>query len=368
MTGRAEIERRLNRAADAVERSCWASINDSTVRIAGTAAQLDELRDFYAPYYRLLDGAPADATAEILVWVCEGQRDSTAAITDMRVFLRASRPTIVDEHFTLFVRPVTGIEVVCDRATGRILLCGERATEVALQARTLVRDQIFRQLEKREGSVVFHASAIELGGVGVAFAGARNSGKTVSLLAFLSTRSANLVSCDRVKLCTDQDRATITMTGMPARCNIHRVTLKRDPFLRPLAHEASIRYDREGKTLVDAKSVVQLAGVAQIAAAPLGVVVLPEIVPGRASFSFERVDDRDEVRRLMRANVMEGSRKDRHVHWLGWVPDPPTTLAERIEGALDGLAERVKVVRVRAGYESYVKAIEDGSFDPLAVV
>ncbi len=255
---------------------------------------------------------------------------------------------------------------MCDRLSGRILLCGQRATEVGLQARTLVRDQVFRQLEKRDGSVVFHASAIELNGVGVAFAGARNCGKTASLLAFLSRRKANLISCDRVKLCAKK-RGAIAISGMPARCNIHRMALERDPFLRPLVCARSVRYDRDGKALVDARSLVGLAGVGQVAAAPLGVVVFPEVLSDRESLSCEWLEDRDELRRLMRENVMEGSRNDRHVHWLGCVPDPPVTLAERIERVLDGLGESVKCVRVRAGYERYVKAIGDGSFDPLAL-
>ncbi len=102
MSDRTEIEHRLVHAADAVERSCWASIQDSTVRIAGDASQLDALRDFYAPYYRLLDGAPEHTKTEILLWVCEGRQDSVRAVTDMRVFLRASRPIFVDERFTLF--------------------------------------------------------------------------------------------------------------------------------------------------------------------------------------------------------------------------------------------------------------------------
>jgi hypothetical protein len=357
-----QIDRRLSRALGAAEHSLWASVHGSTVRIAGPAAQLDRLRHFYAPYYELRHDSASDADVEIVV-CSEWHNDDRSAITDMRVFLRPSKPTVVGERFACFSRPVTGIEVVCDRASGRILLKGRRATEVALQGRTLVRDQVFRQIEKLMGSVVFHASAIELEGLGVAFVGARNCGKTASLLAFLSKRRANLVSGDRVKLCA-ADNETITMAGTPARCNIHRVALMHDPLLQSIASNSSVRYDREGKALVDAKSIVQSAGVKLLPAARLDVVMFPKIIPGPEPIHVERLTDSEEVKRLMRHNVIEGTRKDRHVHWLGLIPDPPSTLAERIEHVLERLG-RIAFVRVSGGYESYVRAIEGGLLDRL---
>lgn len=156
------------------------------------------------------------------------------------------------------------------------------------------------------------------------------------------------------------------MRGMPARCNLHRITIETDPFLRPIANGR--RYDAEDKCLVDIADIVRLAGTSHVGSTNLRLVVLPRLSDEHRGVDVEVVTDPDRARSQVAAQLMEGMPVDKHVHWLNFFPDANVSLRARLDAVLRQITSDVVVIRVRSNYRDYVDAIRAGSFDPFTYV
>jgi hypothetical protein len=342
------------------------AIDEQQVTLTSESYDLTRIRDFYRPYYDLLAGPAARPVAVVHV-ACSGARAGEEPVLAMGRYLAGSSPsvqTVNGRQVELFARPVDDVRIRVDRAAGRIDVLGDHPVHVDLQVRTLVRDQLLGQLERARGWVVFHAAAVCRDDVGVAFMGDRNAGKTTSLIALMSTGQWDFLSGDRVKLLPDA--TGLQMRGMPARCNLHRVSIERDPFLQPLA--AGRRYDAEDKCLIDVAELTTLAGVGHRAGARLRVLVLPTLHPRYGQLTWRVVTDATSARRLVAAQLMEGTPVDKHRHWLNYLPDQAATLTHRLGRVLDALVGSVTVVTVESSYARYVEAIRAGEFDPCSFV
>jgi hypothetical protein len=342
-------------------------VDTDQVELTADGYDLRHTQEFYHPYYELRPGPASRPIAAVHV-ACSGLRADDRPELAMLQYLAStqSRPEITADGRTVevFARPVPDLRIRMDRPARRIEIQGDHPVHVELQLRTLLRDQLLGQLEKARGWVVFHAAAVCRDGVGVAFMGDRNAGKTTSLVALMSTGRWHFLSADRVKLRPADDG--VAMRGMPARCNIHRIALENDPFLRPLARGR--RYDAEDKCLVDVADLTGLAGVLQHAAAPLRVLVLPRLDPQRRGLRTRVVTDAFTIRDLVAAQLMEGTAVDKHRHWLHYLPDSSGTLGDRLDRVLGVLARSVTVVTVDSSYHDYVDAIRSGKLDPLRYV
>jgi hypothetical protein len=341
----------------------YASVGDQTVMLTADGYDLRRPQAFYRPYYELTIEKPAGTPLVHVHVRCTGRSADAPPVTAMGKYLEPSDP----QHITsspdglVFPRPVPDVTVRVSRKDKRIDIVGDHPTHVELQTRTLVRDQLLGQLEKLAGWVVFHAAAVQRAGAGVAFLGHRNAGKTSSLIALMSTGKYDFLSGDRVKLRLAASGPE--MRGMPARCNLHRIALETDPFLRPLA--AGRRYDAEDKCLVEVGDLTRLAGVDHVAGADLRALVLPNLSAGHRGVRAEVLTDADAIRRHLLEQVMEGTPADKHVHWLHYMPDTAVSLDARLRCVADQIVDKVPVIAVRSNYHEYVEAIRAGSFDPL---
>jgi hypothetical protein len=326
------------------------------------------MQDFYHPYYRFAEDRPADGVVASVVIRCSGSAADSEPTTSMLSYLMPTPPDGVrigsspDE--VVFQRPVPDVTVRVLRSLRRIEIGGDHPVHVELQVRTLVRDQLLGQLEKLDGWVVFHAAAVHRDGVGIAFMGERNAGKTSSLIALMSTGNYDFLSADRVKLRPAE--GSPQMRGMPARCNLHRIALETDPFLRPIADGR--RYDAENKCLVDIADIARLAGVDHVGSTNLRLVVLPHLSEEHRGVEVEVVTDPDRGRSEVAAQLMEGMPVDKHTHWLNYFPDAGVSLQARLHAVLRQITSDVAVIRVRSNYHDYVEAIRAGSFDPFTYV
>ena len=308
-----------------------ATIDGETIELGSQGYDLERTRIFYQPYYELVPGrAAADPVATVQV-TCTGRGVGAVPVTDMRMYLEPTVAQVPGEGGDqVFPRPVADLLVRSSPARRSIQIGGDHPLHVELQVRTLVRDQLLGQLEKLHGWVVFHAAAVHLDGAGIAFMGNRNAGKTSSLIALMSTGRYDFLSADRVKLRLSDGYPQ--MRGMPARCNLHRIALENDPFLRPLAGGRT--YDFEGKCLVDVRDLTTLAGVRHVGSADLRLIVLPELSPQHEGLNVTVVRDSAEARRCVAEQLMEGTPVDKHVHWLHYFPDARASLPERLDSVL----------------------------------
>ena len=336
------------------------------VNFHSSEGDLDALRTFYRPYYELRSGIVPDAHLLVVALVSAGTSELRPSVTDMRVYLQPSEAVFHNRRYSLYIRPTTNIQVLVDRSERRIIVRAGNPVESNLQMRTLVRDQILRQIEKPDGSVVFHGSAVQKEGMGIAFMGPRNAGKTTSLLSFMAYQHYDFLSADRVKL--RSEAGGIAMVGMPARCNITRVALERDPFLKPIRERLHVAYDFEGKSLIEIGPIIELAGVRHVAGAWLRVIVFPELREDHVGLDVDVLNDPEEVKQQLEANVMEGTTLDKHVHWLHYFPDKRGDLQTRTQTVTAAVARTVRFLRVRASHGRYAAAVHSGAFDPWSFV
>lgn len=346
----------------------FATIGSETVEVSSDDYDLRRMQDFYHPYYRFTEDPPTDGAVASVQVRCSGSMADSTPTTSMLSYLLPTPSESVrigsspDE--LVFERPVPDVTVRMQRSTRHIEISGHHPVHVELQVRTLVRDQLLGQLEKLGGWIVFHAAAVQRDGVGIAFMGERNAGKTSSLIALMSTGKYDFLSADRVKLRPAED--SLGMRGMPARCNLHRITLETDPFLKPIAEGR--RYDAENKCLVDVADIVGLAGVDHVGSANLRLIVLPHLSEGHHGVDVEVVTDPGRARSEVAAQLMEGMPVDKHTHWLNYFPDAGVSLKARLDAVLKQIASGAAVIRVRSNYHDYVDAIRSGTFDPLTYV
>ncbi len=333
------------------------------MNLCGDRAALEELVRFYRPYYAFdripVEDPDVEVYANVVVASGAIPRDP---VTDMTVYLRRSSFAVVTPGIRYSKRPVTGIDVfVVDER--EVHLFAQDRTELALQLRTLVRDQLLQQVQKRNGAFMLHASAIERGGRGVLFVGERGAGKTTAALAFAARGDYNLVSSDRVALEVDLDK--VSGVGFPFRCNIHRIAFDSDPLAQLAASAGGfdIAADGEGKVLVPMDLLACVAGVEVRARFRLASIVLPVLEPTERGMTVCSVDGVENVADVLQRNELCGGENDRCVEWLGVFPDDYAGAAKTRRAVARAIAASATVVQVSAARSTLVGAIQTREFD-----
>lgn len=104
---------------------------------------------------------------------------------------------------------------------GKVLVSGGREVVIEPDAETLEEDlhpfltgPVLSVLLHQRGCFVLHASAVEIGGAGVAFMGAKGFGKS-TLAGYLKTRGHRLLSDDIVPLTSAAGGEILTIPGFP---------------------------------------------------------------------------------------------------------------------------------------------------------
>jgi len=348
--------------ADSADSQLCADYMSAGVNLFGDSAVLEQVADFLAPFYEFRPGHHPAAAVRVGILPFD-TGNPRAPELDMRRYVAASA---VEEDLglgrTLHLRPAGDVIVLVDRARGMILVGGSHPEELARQARLLIRDQLFGELERQAGFVIFHSSAVAANGDGVVFMGQRDSGKTTSMLALLAAGQHGFAGADRVKLRPGVDG--IEMIGVPGRCTLDPRVVATDPFVGQVADQLTER-THDGKIVIGHKKLSALAKVPPVPRATLRMIVAPEVTGRDESLRIEAAEDMAWSRQFLLANLMDGTKQDLMVPWLGWYSSATGPHRPAVAACADAVAARVPIVRVRGGYAQYRRALEE---DGLAIL
>jgi len=152
---------------------------------------------------------------------------------------------------------------IIDRARGIALFLASGADrEAKYQAHRLIREVLAKRREA-QGQVLFHAAAVEVGGVGVLIVGPRGAGKTTLTLGLIEHHQAQYVANDRVYF--GRDEAGFVVEPVPAIVRIGVGTCLRHHWLRPwLAGEHPLTQEQDQLTARSAWSQLAVAAPREI--------------------------------------------------------------------------------------------------------
>lgn len=337
-------------------RYCY-QLYDQKINFYANGPYLKDVARFYKPYYILQPEKFANPTLQVFIYVQPDARQKDNPITDMRVFLQESQAKPIGSGIDIFERPMTDIKVIMDREQHKIYIIGTDLAELNLQLRTFIRDQLFREIEKAHGSAVFHGAAVEKNGCAVIFMGARDAGKTSSLLLLVAEKKWNIVSFDRIKLQLTAD--SIQVTGLAARCNIHKIAIENTPFLSHLQAMMKISYDRENKILVPGEFLNQITSTSTTPYAQLCLLVLPQIRQDVAGVEQTLIQDRTKMRQILYENLMEGQPIDKHCYWFPYYSTPVDVIEKNVQTIVDKICDQINAIAIRATYANYIDAIKN---------
>lgn len=319
---------------------------------------LEGVKKFYEPYYLFDREEFTNPNLSIFVYVEEGSPQKSDPITRMLVYLDESEKVQVVENIIIHDRAQTGIRVMLDRVRNRIYVVGTDLQELNLQLRTFIRDQIFREIEKANGVIVFHGSAVEKNDQAIAFMGVRNSGKTSSLIGLLAFEKYNILSFDRIKLNVVEGK-DIKATGLVSRCNIHKIALETNPVLMPIQNRMNISYDDENKVLIPGDILSELTGTTTVPNSRLSLLVLPKIDNELSGMQMNVIEDEQFIRNVLEENLMEGNPEDKHRHWFHYYNTSAEIVQNQINNIIKVISKEVKAIEIRASYDTYMQAIKD---------
>jgi len=189
---------------------------------------------------------------------------------------------------------------------------------------------------------VLHASAVEIGGAGVAFVGGLGAGKT-TLAALMCSEGAALITDDAARLETRDDLVAV-----------HRGT--GELRLRAPAAVLAERVGGATRTTVDERIAVAARPI-ETPTAPLGAVVFPRWSPGAPGPVIRPMRKREALEALIRYPLVTGWRtpEPARVHFeasAALASRVPAFAAELPQGALEdesfGPALRERLVAARA--------------------
>jgi Phosphotransferase enzyme family len=282
-------------------------------------------------------------------------------------------PAVQDDERTMLL----------DAAHGWVLIAGSGSIEIvadpAAATRRLpllraVREIAAEAWRRYPGHLQLHAAALAVGDAVVLLAGAKNAGKTTSLVHALDRPGARLVANDRVGIRLDADR--VFVRGMPTIVSIRSGTLERFPALlhglpassfpwslndaewRAARNAADVPPNREHLRLSPARFAKQL-GRNLVAGGRLGAILICSLDPDLPKRSVTRLRPREA--RAALATCLYG----------GGAPRVEPTVIETLVGgvvaddlavSLDALAASIPVFECRLGPGAYDEPFDLGAF------
>ncbi len=180
----------------------------------------------------------------------------------------------------------------------------------------------------RAGDLPLHASSIAVGGVTLAFAGPRRSGKTSLLLHLLGATGVQFVSNDRLMV-EPRAGAAPMARGMPTIVTLREGTLDHAPAIRdrlrgrnyhslrsleecagPAPSDAPVDAPADRPTRLSAAQLCAGAEVRACAGGPLGAIVFPRVDPEADGVELRRLPLAESAARL-RASLLLASLPER---------------------------------------------------------
>lgn len=327
-----------------------------TVNVAtNTASVLDGLAAFYSPYYDMKPGGVDHPDATVMCQVRGGAAGPSDRVGDMRIY--RTRPSLTSSAHGCrsFRRPEVQLEIAIDDG-GCVTIAAPDALVVELQARVLLRDQLLQRFEHDAGAVIWHAAAVARRGRGVAILGERNAGKTTAMLALMARSGHDFVSADRVGIMATPPAPPVLL-GVPARANVHLVSLRPGEPLADLRVGVDAATAIDGKVLVDPAELAAHFGVGITASAQLDTVIVPRIDEAARS-QVARTQDPRHVRALLAGHVLgEANAANTHPHWLRHPAVSVETAGrsdDAVERVLADIAERCTVYEFTGDRSSYL--------------
>lgn len=292
------------------------AINGHEIALEGAEPIWAEIDRFFAPYYPV--STVAARHPEITISASVDGAETREPCVDLHRYVAPSTPEItgqIEQH-----RRPSGVTVTLDRANRHVTIVAGHPTELNLELRIMLRDQIFLPLERSAGAAMFHASCVQREGRAAFFMGEREAGKTTALLSTLSTGAYDIVASDRIKLWVDPASGELRLVGHPSNTNLHHRTVESDPLTRSLIDELRGRYDHEGKFSISTHRLAALAGCRLVPEASPALVVFPQILRTSDGLSVTALTDRDEVARLIAENAITAESSNERARWLNLVP------------------------------------------------
>jgi hypothetical protein len=179
-----EIEARIQAAMQEPVPVGRLSVAGRTFNFHSNTSVFCKLATFYHPYYVIESGNFVSPTASVYGLLLKGEEDKPP-ITNMSEYLASPLCVARKERKTIYWHQRISSWIISDRGQRRIIVTATNFTELELQLRVLLRDQLFEVIETKLGALFLHGAAVEkLGKVNI-FLGPRNSGKTVSVLSLM---------------------------------------------------------------------------------------------------------------------------------------------------------------------------------------
>lgn len=173
-----------------------------------------------------------------------------------------------------------------------IMISGNKTPRVLREARRVIRDQILRKLNEKQGRINLHGSAMSCCGKGVLVMGASGSGKTTTVLHSLANRKADFMSGDRVDISINNGGG-ISIYGSLEPIHLDKRSLLRYEQLKDVAEfqfsSRRVKID-DGKRLIERKTLVDAFKCKYISESPLALVMLPKINQYQKQLKIEKVD------------------------------------------------------------------------------
>jgi hypothetical protein len=221
---------------------------------------------------------------------------------------------------------------------------GERRAELGLMR--VVREILAARRLASGRLLDLHAAAFEVGQRAVLIAGVKRSGKTTLLCYALASGRARLIANDRVFVEVDGGDSP-EVSGIPAITTIRPDTLRLFPRLRKDPDGPPPSRDIH----LSPAHLAERLGASCVPAAPLSVIVFPDIAGDTDTWTVDALSTADAVARL--GACFYGARqKDPTV--LEAIGGPLPRRAEPA-GMARRLAERVRFFRCRLGPRAYAR-------------
>lgn len=217
---------------------------------------LDWLAEFVGPWLVVADppaeppGLEVELSLDLRRWrtLRRSARQMSAEAHEIACFVTDTRvirhPVVLDPNGRRWIRD-DELNVLYGPADkgARISIVAARDDAAARVALMRVVRESWMVARRRAGAAVLHAAAADLGGMGVAIAGPKRSGKTTTLLHLLLARDARFVSNDRLSIWLDGREAPLA-EGIPTVIALRAGTIALMPRLAARLAEDRARFER----------------------------------------------------------------------------------------------------------------------------
>jgi hypothetical protein len=266
------------------------------------------------------------------------------------------------------------LEVPCSRSLilvatkwRRLRIVSRTQDALFYHTRKVIRHVITSELVQA-GAVMFHAACLERAGVGIAIAGARNTGKTTTLCALLRSAGSAYVSNDKLLITSDSD--SVHGIGWPTKVGVCIGTRLAVPELRPFVPSGSLCLDRMNPDNLwnNPKSRLFLPGdfarafcAQRRRSTVIKYVVFPELHSSGSRPCLRPLNSRDFTARLQ-ASVLGLHHSDDHFRypvWLGLSSVSQANLIKSSAACIDRIVRSTTGFSLRGGGD--VEAIQEAA-------